>query len=384
MRKHALAGINVVDLAGYIAGAYASGLLADMGAQVTKVESWDGDAFRGIVAGFQAWNRGKRGMVLNLRAQEGKEALYRMVREADVVVENYRHGVAQRLGVDYDTLRGVNPRIIYCTVTAYGTQGDYAQTPGFDPLFQAMSGAMAYQGGHGNPPTFLRVAISDYSAAIMAAWGVAMALFHRARTGEGQRVETCLMNAAMSVQSGEFLFTNEVPWSSPRVDALGLDATHRLYMAQDAWLYLSCDTADQWRQLCAAIGRDDLAGLWVGDVATMRSDAITEALATVLAQHPASYWIERLRQRGLKVAPMRNTQEISRDPEMQAQGLMLDLESPEYGPLKEIEPAFRMSWTPGTVQGPATMLGQHTDEVLRELGYSEADINDLRAKLVIP
>jgi crotonobetainyl-CoA:carnitine CoA-transferase CaiB-like acyl-CoA transferase len=155
-------------------------------------------------------------------------------------------------------------------------------------------------------------------------------------------------------------------------------------MAQDAWLYLSCDTADQWRQLCAAIGRDDLAGLWVGDVATMRSDAITEALATVLAQHPASYWIERLRQRGLKVAPMRNTQEISRDPEMQAQGLMLDLESPEYGPLKEIEPAFRMSWTPGTVQGPAPMLGQHTDEVLRELGYSEADINDLRAKLVIP
>ena len=383
MRKHALEGIKVVDLAGYIAGAYCSGLMADMGAEVVKVESWSGDAFRGHAGGFQGWNRGKRGIVLNLRTSQGQEILYRMVRGADVVVENYRHGVAQRLGADYETLRGVNPRIIYCTVTAYGTRGPYAQSPGFDPLLQAISGAMAYQGGVDNPPVFLRVAISDYAAAIMGAWGVAMALFHRARTGQGQRVETCLLNAAIAVQMGEFLFVDGVPWSSPRVDSLGIDVTHRLYRARDDWLYVACDAANQWRQLCNALGREDLVGLWETDDA--RQDArIAKELESMLLEGDAEHWIGRLSQVGIKVASVRTSKEVSQDPAMQEQALTLDLESPEYGQLKQTTPAFRMSETPGKVWGPAPALGQHTIEVLKELGCSAADVRELRDKGVIP
>ncbi|MEE8443112.1 MAG: CoA transferase [Dehalococcoidia bacterium] len=383
MRKHAFDGIKVVDLAAYIAGGYCSGLLADMGAQVVKVESWEGDAFRANVGGFQGWNRGKRGLVLDLRTPEGKEVLYRMVKGSDVVVENYRPGVAQRLGVDFETLQKVNQQVIYCTVTAYGNQGSHTQTPGFDPLFQAMSGAMAYQGGEGNPPVFLRVAVSDYAAAILAAWGVAMALFHRARTGRGQRVETCLANSTISVQAGEFLFVDGVPWASPRMDSLGIDATHRLYRAKDAWLYLGCDTPGQWRQLCDALGREDLADLWEAD-GTRKDDRITQALEGILLHDNAEQWIDRLARLGLKTAPVRTGQEISQDPAMLDQGLTVDLDSPEYGPLKQTTPAFRLSETPGKVWGPAPALGQHTDEVLRELGYSGTEIQALRDKRVVP
>lgn len=391
MRTYALDDIRVVDLAGYIAGAYASGLLADLGAHVDKVESFEGDAFRGIVAGFQSWNRGKRGIVLNLRTDEGREVLHRMVRRADVVLENYRQGVAQRLGADYETLKRVNPRIVYCTVTAYGTQGSYAGVPGFDPLFQAQSGAMAYQGGvpdhpEGsveNPPVFLRVAISDYTAAITAAWGVCMALYHRRRTGEGQRVETALMNSVIATQPGEFLFQDGVPWSSPRVDSLGTDATHRLYRAKDGWLYLACDTPEQWKVLCDAIEKPEVASLWVEDGAR-RDDAITQALASELGGRPAGHWIRALEHSKLKVTELRTTREFSRDESNLEQGLTLEIESPEYGRLRQSKPPFGFSRTPGTVRRPAPVLGQHTAEILGELGYREAEVQTLREKRVVP
>ncbi|MBI2171660.1 MAG: CoA transferase [Chloroflexi bacterium] len=386
-----LQGIRIVDLAGYIAGAYTSSLLADLGAQVDKVESFEGDAFRGIVAGFQAWNRGKRGIVLNLRTTEGKKALYRMVGRADVVVENYRHGVAQRLGADYETLREVNPRIIYCTVTAYGTRGPFAGVPGFDPLFQAQSGAMAYQAGPDNPPVFLRVAISDYAASLLAAWGIVLALYHRRRTGQGQRVETCLMNSVVAVQAGEFLFQNGSPWTSPRAagepafpgQALGVDSTHRLYRTLDAWLYLACDTPAQWQRLCVALDRSDLAPLWPED-GQVQEEAIAAALASILTQNTADHWIRLMREADLKAAPLVTTQELARSAELKAWGLSFEVESPEYGQLRQGAPPFAFSDTPPAVQRPAPMLGQHTEEILQELGYSSDQVRSLRQGRVIP
>ncbi|MCH7706195.1 MAG: CoA transferase [Chloroflexi bacterium] len=347
---------------------------------VVKVESLEGDAFRGIGPGFQSWNRGKRGIVLNLRMDEGREVLHRMVREADVVLENYRHGVARRLGADYEALREFNPQLIYCTVTAYGTRGPDAETPGFDPLFQAMSGAMAYQGGPGNPPTFLRVAISDYAGAIMAAWGVAMALFHRARTGQGQWVETCLLNSVISVQAGEFMFSQGAPWTSPRVESLGVDAAHRLYEARDGWLYLACDTADQWRVLCQALEREELVSLWPqgGD---RQEEAFTEALVTLLAEGTVEEWVGRLQKAGVKAAPVRTMQEAGSM--LRDQDMIVDVESPEYGPISLSGLAFRMSETPGVAQGPAPGLGQHTAEVLQELGYTSSDVQSLCDKKVV-
>jgi len=386
-----LAGVRVVDLAGYIAGAYCGALLAHLGAQVDKVESFEGDAFRDMAAGFQSWNLGKRGVVLNLRTQEGREALYRMVRRADVVVENYRHGVAQRLGVDYETLRQVNPSIIYCTNTAYGTQGPLASTPGFDPLFQAMSGAMEYQAGPGNPPAFLRVAVSDYAASLLSAWGIVMALYHKKRTGEGQRVETCLMNTVVAIHAAEFLFRNGVPWDSPRAQGhpaflgqtLGVDATHRLYPTKSGWLYLAIDTPEEWARLCNLLGRPEAAALWT-EAGGRQDVAVADVLAGALAGRSAAEWVRLLQGAGLKAALAPTTLEQSTSQDLLDWGLTFDVESPEYGTLRQGAPPFAFSDTPAAVQGPAPKLGQHTEEVLLELGYSIQEIQAMREKRVLP
>ena len=215
----------------------------------------------------------------------------------------------------------------------------------------------------------------------MAAWGVAMALFHRARTGQGQWVETCLLNSVISAQAGEFMFSQGAPWTSPRVDSLGVDAAHRLYEARDGWLYLACDSADQWRVLCDALEREELVSLWPRD-GERREEAMTEALAALLAEGTVEHWVGRLQRAGVKAAPVRTTQEAGSM--LRDQGMIVDVESPEYGPISLSGPAFGMSETPGVAQGPAPGLGQHTDEVLRELGYTGAEIQSLRDKRIVP
>ena len=167
MLKHPFSNVKVVDLASYIAGALCPGLLADFGAEVIKVESHAGDPFRGFGLTFQDWNRGKRSICIDLKTEAGRRVLYKLVEDADVVVENYRPGVSKRLGADYETLSKINPNLVYCSVSAYGQEGPYRSKPGFDPLLQARSGAMAYQGGETRPPVFLVMAISDYGAACL-------------------------------------------------------------------------------------------------------------------------------------------------------------------------------------------------------------------------
>src|SRR5499427_6156177 len=198
-----LAGVRVVDLTSYIAGSYGAMMLADMGASVVKVEALEGDSFREL-PGFFGWNRGKRSIALNLKDPDGRAIVHRLAVAADVVMENMRPGVVERLGVDYATLRALNPRIIYSSVTAFGGDGPYRDRPGFDPLIQAMSGVMAIQ-GFGGPPQYVRTAITDYYAAALGCQAVLAALFVRERTGLGQRVETSLLNAGLALQSGNIV-----------------------------------------------------------------------------------------------------------------------------------------------------------------------------------
>ena len=195
-----LDGIRVCDLTGYIAGSYAAMMLADLGAAVVKVESLQGDAFREL-PGFYGWNRGKRSVAVNLKTAEGRAIVERLAVGSDVVMENMRPGVAERLGLGEAALRAENPRLIYCSVTAFGSTGPYAGRPGFDPVLQAMGGLMELQ-GFGGPPQYLRIPVTDYYAAALAAQAVLTALFVRERTGRGQRVETSLLHAVLALQIG--------------------------------------------------------------------------------------------------------------------------------------------------------------------------------------
>ena len=251
--------VKVVDLSSYIAGALCPGLLADFGASVIKVESLSGDPFRSLGPTFQDWNRGKRSICVDLKTEEGRGALYRLVEEADVVVENYRPGVARRLGADYETLSKINPRLVYCSVSAYGQEGPYRSKPGFDPLLQARSGAMAFQGGTSRPPVFLVLAISDYGAACLGAYGVSLGLLARARTGKGRKVETSLLRACMATQSGRYVVVRSGGNGAREADYVGESPGYRLYKTSDGWIFPGCEVGGRVGAAQQGLGENRLA-----------------------------------------------------------------------------------------------------------------------------
>lgn len=384
--KYALEKVKVVDLASYIAGAYCSGLLADLGADVIKLEAPAGDPFRGLGGGFQVWNRGKRSICVDLRTDEGKDILHQLVRPADVLVENYRPGVVGRLGADYHTLRRINPEIIYCSVSGYGQTGPYVKKPGFDPLLQARSGAMSHQGGQGKPPVFLVLAISDYGAAILGAYGVAMALFARARTGKGTRVETSLLNAAMGTQSGRFILSPNMSNGAAPEDAFGPGPTYRIYPTTDGWIFLGVKKDEEWSRLVRVLGRQDLDEDSRFDIEAKRVQASTELtsiLAEAFATESSARWLERLEAAGVPCSPVNYFADLFDHPQVRRNGLVVEHDSPDAGPVRQLGVPVMLSKTPGIARGPAPALGQHTDKVLADLGYSPDDIQELRRKRVV-
>ena len=378
-RRGALDGITVVDCSSYLAGPYGAMMLADMGASVIKVESLEGDSFREL-PGFYGWNRGKRSVAVNLKEPAGREVLHRLVKTADVLIQNMRPGVAERLGMDSATLRALNPRLIYCAMTAFGPDGPYRDRPGYDPVLQAMGGVQHLQ-GFGGPPQFVRVAVTDYYTAALGAQAVLAALFVRERTGRGQDVETSLLQGVLALQSGSVVdypgkptFLRETP-------------TYRLYQAGDAqWFFLACGNQSFWAKLCKAIGRPEMTddprfGSWL-----LRGDnrqALMPILEAAFATRSREEWLKILTDHDIPCAPVQSLQEFMRDPGVQHLQMTVQYEHPEVGALTLMGQPLRFSETQAPDAGPPPMLGQHTRAVLRELGYPDGDIADLHRRGVI-
>ncbi len=379
MASGPLDGVGVVDLTGYIAGSYAAMMLADLGAGVIKVEPLAGDPFREL-PGFLGWNRGKRSIALDLKAPEGRRIVEQLAARADVLMENMRPGVADRLGVGWAALSARNPRLVYCSVTAFGSTGPYADRPGFDPLLQALSGAMALQ-GFGGPPQYIRIAINDYYAAALAAQAVLAALFARERTGRGQRVETSLLHAALAVQSGNF------------VDYAGKqhvfrdNPTYRLYQAGDGeWFFLACGNQTFWVKLCKALGLPELAddprfASWM--LRLDNRDALLPVLEARFRAEPRAHWLALLAEHDIPAAPVQTLMDFMQDPAVLHHGLTREYEHPDVGRLRLMGQPLVFAGTPPGDPGPPPALGQHTDEVLAELGYGAAARADLRARGIV-
>ncbi len=374
-----LHGVTVVDLTSYIAGSYGAMMLADMGARVIKVESLEGDSFREL-HGFYGWNRGKRSIAVNLKDPDGRAIVHRLAEPADVVMENMRPGVVERLGVDYATLRAVNPRIIYCSVTAFGSDGPYRDRPGFDPLVQAMAGVMTLQ-GFGGPPQYVRIPITDYYAAALGCQAVLAALFARERTGKGQRVETSLLKAGLALQAG-----NVVDYPGRQV-VYRDTPTYRLYQAGDGeWFFLACGNQSFWVKLCTALGRPDLAqdprfGSWFAR--RDNADALTPLMEEAFASKPRDEWLRILAEHDIPAAPTQPIREFMSDPAVLHHKMIVTYEHPEVGPLTLMGQPLLFSGSAVPDAGPPPVLGQHTAEVLRAAGYTDGEIVELGRRGVV-
>ena len=276
-----LAGVKVLDLGMVIAGAYAGTILAYFGADVVKIETASGDPFRSYRTGFCVYNRGKRGLVLDLKHPDAKETFLELVAQADVVLDNSRLGVRERLGISYERLREVNPRIISLSITGYGTTGPQASQPGFDPLLQAQSGLMQAQGGDGGEPVFHGIPVNDVGSAVMSAFAVVGALYARTRTGVGQDIQTSLASQSVLLQIGELTSYPGAPEPATGArDCIGVSALERYYECADGWIAVACAAAPRAAALIEALGlpaedgEETLAAPREGELASLIADAL--------------------------------------------------------------------------------------------------------------
>jgi len=374
-----LDGIRVVDLTSYIAGSYAAMQLADMGADVVKVESPEGDAFREL-PGFFGWNRGKRSISVDLKTPEGRAIVERLATGGDVFMENMRPGVAERLGVGWTRFAALNPRLVYCSVTAFGSTGPGAERPGFDPIFQALGGLMTLQ-GFGGPPQYLRTAPTDYYTAALATQAILAALFTRERTGRGQRVETSLLRGVLALQSG-------VAVDYPGKPSLVRDnPTYRLYQAGDGqWFFLAVGNQSFWVKLTKALGLERVAddprfGSWL--LRVQNNADLLPILEARFREKPRTEWLELLAAHDIPAAPVQPLLDFFEDPAVRHHDLVHEYEHPEVGRLRLVGQPIAFTETPTRDPGPPPTLGQHTDEILCELGYTDAEIAALRARRVL-
>ena len=384
-----LEGITVLDFGFYLAGPVTARLLADLGARVIKVEEISGDPRRGIAPTFLFVQRGKEDIAVNLKTDEGRRIVYQLVERADVVVHNMRVGVAERLGIDYETLRAINPRLIYCHNAGFGSQGPGARDPVMEPLHSALAGFLHLTGGRDNPP--LRyLSNMDLGCGLNGALTIVMALYERTQSGQGQYVEAP-QNGASLLCSSDVFFANGQKSRHLDLDhdQMGHGPLNRLYRtATDGWLCLSARPQRDWEALCVALELPELARDSRFLTATDReqqADALSDLLAARFLTRPAPDWQSLLDAAGVpcEIPQDRPPGSFVNDPDRLASGASAEYVHPKFGRIREVGVPIQFSEMPGRNEAPAPLLGQHTRQILSELGYSSADIAVLREKSVV-
>jgi formyl-CoA transferase len=370
-----LDGLRVIELTQVMAGPFCGQVLADMGADVIKVEPPDGgDQTRGSMgeAAFRAVNRNKRSIALDLKQPDGQAVLHRLVAGADVLLEKYRPGVAARLNADYETLRKVNPRLIYASISGFGQTGPYAQRPGFDLIAQGVSGIMSVTGEPDGEPVKCGVPVSDLSAGLFCAVGILSALAARERTGEGQQIDTSLWEGALALsiwETAELWSTGRAP--QPLGSAHRLTAPYQALRTRDGHITVGGNNQRLWERLCAAIGREDLPGdprFATNPDRMANRPALAAELESALAARDTAEWVEDLLAAGVPAGPIHDYAQAVDDPHTRAREMVVEMEHPEAGTVYGLGIPVKLSATPGSIRRPPPLLGEHTDEILAELG----------------
>lgn len=387
----ALEGIKVLDLTSYIAGPFATMLLGDLGAEIIKVEApGEGDPFRTwdkepklYSPIFCSFNRNKKSMTLNLRRPEGKEVFLRLARDADVIVENFRPGVMDRFGIGYETMREINPKIIYCSISAFGQSGPYRDRPGYDTLGQALSGLLSILTDLENP-TGPGAPFSDHLGGIYGCYGVLGALLARERTGQGQKVETSLLEATMSFigySITQSLFTGEVPRMGSRLHQAQVYA----FVAGDGLpfvIHLS-HPPKFWEGVTEVAGRPDLREdpRFKDRHARIKNyDALEAILKEIFRAQPREHWLKGLLERDVPCAPIRAVDEVFEDPQVRHLDRLMAVKDAGLGTFHLVKNGANLMGTPIDLVLQPPKLGEHGEEVLKRAGYTSEQIADLRTK----
>ncbi len=386
-----LEGVVVLDVTQVMAGPFCTLLLADMGADVIKIEKpQGGDDSRamgppfvhGESAAFLAMNRNKRSVALNLKSVEGREVFRLLARRSDILVENFRPGTMEKLDLHYESIGKINPSIIYCSVSGFGQTGPYRSRGGFDLVAQGMSGLISVTGHPGAPATKVGVPISDLNAGIYAAYGVLAAHVHRLKTGEGQNVDISLLEGAIAYtfwESAIYFATGEIP--QPMGSAHRLNAPYQVFRTKDGAISIGAANQSTWGKLCEVLGRWDLREdvRFLTNADRVRHyQELAKTLHPVFLQRTTADWLSTLEPAGVPAGPIYNMAQVFGDPHVRDRNMVVETEHPVAGKTKNLGIPVKLSLTPGRIRHPAPLLGQHTDEVLRWLGLDPAELVRLR------
>jgi crotonobetainyl-CoA:carnitine CoA-transferase CaiB-like acyl-CoA transferase len=390
----ALSDVTILDFSHLLQGPYCTQMLADMGANVIKVERpGSGDLFRSMTfnnkwvgpgresPNFLAWNRNKRSLALDLKAPEAKEALYALAAQADVVVQNFRPGVMARLGFGYEDLKAINPRIIYCSGSGYGTSGPYLSRPGQDMLIQGLTGLAAATGRADGPPVPVGAGFADQIGAMNMVYGILSALYWRERSGEGQEINVDLMSGLLAHQGQEMLmalnFGEDFQRPNSGIGHPGMEAPFGVYPTRDGYVTIAMSP---FPKLVTVLGDETL--LEYNDPKRLyeERDAIWERIAVHTAQWKRKDLMDAMLAVDIWCGEVKTHTEVEDDPQVKHMGMIASYDHPTAGTVKVVGPAVKMSATPSEIARPAPRVGEHTREILAELGYEEATIADLFAR----
>ncbi len=390
MSKLPLSRFKVIDLTRVRAGPTAVRQLADWGAQVIKVEAVEGDGGLGGARhgpDFQNLHRNKRSITLDLKKPEGLAVLERLVKDADVVVENYRPDVKYRLKVDYESLKRINPRLVYASISGFGQDGPYRDRPGFDQIAQGMGGLMSITGLPGQGPVRVGIPIADLTAGIFCAMGILVALLEREESGEGQWVQSSLLAAQIAMldfQAARWLIAREVPGQAGNNHPTSIPTG--VFKTKDGHINIAAAGEEIYRRLCTALGAEGLASDpdYATDKARSKNrDKLNAAIEEITKTKSSAEWIEILNRAGVPSGPIYRMNEVFADPQVKHIGIAQPVDHPTLGRIELVGQAVTLSRTPSQIRTPTPERGEHTEAVLREHGYDDKAIAALRAKGVI-
>jgi crotonobetainyl-CoA:carnitine CoA-transferase CaiB-like acyl-CoA transferase len=388
--KQALAGLKVIDFSQLLQGPYATQMLGDLGADVIKIERYgSGDIYRGMTffnkwiaedesPCFMAWNRNKRSIAIDMKKEEGKKIILQLIEQADIVVENFRPGVMERLGYGYAALKKINPKIIYCSASGWGSDGPYLKRPGQDLLVQSVSGAIMTSGKKSDGPVALGTALCDQVNAFNCVYAILAALYFREKTGIGQEIQTNLLSSAIAFQMQDYFTIQNLGVQFERPESgighPGNPAPFGTYKTKDGYLAIAMNPFDT---LVEALGEPSLLVYNDKQVLFDKRDEIYYRIQAVTITKTTEEWLTIMLGYDLWVAQVNNQSAVANDPQVIHNNTFVNIQHPKAGNLKVTNIPFTMSETPGAITRPSPMIGEHGPEILKELGYDEAAIETL-------